>query len=88
MRRDRAMKDSTASPQGSEPQAGPSWKRALPFVLLALAVAVTYSNTLDNGFHLDDFYRIRDNAEIRRLDPMMRHFVDPGTISGSQGISA
>lgn len=87
MRSEQAMKDSVAPPSGSRPADGASWKRALPFVLLVLAVAVTYSNTLDNGFHLDDFYRIRDNPEIRRVDPVMRHFTDPGTISGSQGVS-
>jgi tetratricopeptide (TPR) repeat protein len=63
------------------------WARAVPFLVLTLLVAGTYSNTLWNGFHLDDFYRIRDNPEIRRVQPILRHFVDPGTISGSRGLS-
>lgn len=61
--------------------------RALPFLVLALAVVATYSNTLPNEFHLDDLYRIRDNPEIRRVSPVLRHFTDPGTISGSRGVS-
>lgn len=54
--------------------------------IVALAFLV-YANALQNGFHLDDFYRIRDNPEIRHVAPAWRHFVDPGTISGSQGTS-
>lgn len=61
--------------------------KLLPVLVLAVAVSATYSNTLRNGFHLDDFYRIRDNPEIRRVSPVLRHFVDPGTISGSRGVS-
>ena len=61
--------------------------RAVPILVLALAVAATYSNTLRNGFHLDDLYRIRDNPEIRSVSPVLRHFTDPGTISGSRGVS-
>ena len=63
------------------------WANALPILVLALAVAATYSNTLMNEFHLDDLYRIRDNPEIRRVSPVLRHFTDPGTISGSRGVS-
>jgi tetratricopeptide (TPR) repeat protein len=63
------------------------WRRAFPILLLSLAVAAAYSNTLWNGFHLDDFYRIRDNPEIRQVAPVLRHFADPGTISGSRGVS-
>src|SRR5687767_4113251 len=63
------------------------WTRAVPILALALAVAATYSNTLMNEFHLDDLYRIRDNPEIRRVSPVLRHFTDPGTISGSRGVS-
>ena len=63
------------------------WARAVPVLVLALAVAATYSNTLHNEFHLDDLYRIRDNPEIRRVSPILRHFTDPGTISGSRGVS-
>ncbi|HET6639148.1 MAG TPA: tetratricopeptide repeat protein [Gemmatimonadota bacterium] len=63
------------------------WARAVPILVLTLAVAGTYSNTLRNEFHLDDLYRIRDNPEIRRVSPVLRHFTDPGTISGSRGVS-
>lgn len=61
--------------------------RAIPILVLTLAVAATYSNSLRNDFHLDDLYRIRDNPEIRRVAPVLRHFVDPSTISGSRGVS-
>jgi tetratricopeptide (TPR) repeat protein len=71
----------------SVPAPASAWSRAIPLLLLTLVVAATYSNTLWNGFHLDDLYRIRDNPEIRRVAPVMRHFVDPGTISGSRGVS-
>jgi tetratricopeptide (TPR) repeat protein len=63
------------------------WARAVPILVLTLAVAATYSNTLRNEFHLDDLYRIRDNPEIRRVSPVLRHLTDPGTISGSRGVS-
>jgi tetratricopeptide (TPR) repeat protein len=63
------------------------WGHAVPFLVLTLAVAATYSNTLRNEFHLDDLYRIRDNPEIRSVSPVLRHFTDPGTISGSRGVS-
>lgn len=66
---------------------GHAWIPAILILVLTLAVAATYSNTLRNGFHLDDFYRIRDNPEIRQVSPVLRHFVDPGTISGSRGVS-
>ena len=72
--------DSSGTPRGR-------WTRAVPLLVLALAVAATYSNTLRNDFHLDDLYRIRDNPEIRRVSPVLRHFTDPGTISGSRGVS-
>jgi tetratricopeptide (TPR) repeat protein len=62
-------------------------RNLLPILALVVVVSGTYSNTLRNGFHLDDFYRIRDNPEIRRVSPVLRHFTDPGTISGSRGIS-
>ena len=62
-------------------------RNAVPVLVLLVAVAGTYSNTLRNGFHLDDFYRIRDNPEIRHVSPFLRHFSDPGTISGSRGVS-
>ncbi len=62
-------------------------RRALPILLLVTITALVYANTLRNGFHLDDFYRIVENPEIRRLSPIWRHFTDPATISGSQGTS-
>lgn len=54
---------------------------------IVVVTGLVFANALRNGFHLDDFYRIRDNPEIRHVAPVWRHFVDPGTISGSQGTS-
>lgn len=59
----------------------------VPPLLLAGACALVFANSLDNGFHLDDHYRILDNPEVRRVQPIWRHFLDPSTISGTQGVS-
>src|ERR1700736_2788829 len=46
---------------------------------LALCSAAVSANTLRNGWHLDDAYRILDNPGIQRVSPIWRHFVDPTT---------
>ena len=47
--------------------------------LLVLLPVAVFASSLDNGFHLDDFYRIVDNPGIRQVAPMGRHFTDPST---------
>ena len=59
----------------------------LPPLLIAGGCALVFANTLHNGFHLDDHYRILDNPEIRHVHPIGRHFLDPSTISGTRGVS-
>ncbi|TAJ18341.1 MAG: hypothetical protein EPO68_07960 [Planctomycetota bacterium] len=48
---------------------------------LALLVALAYSNSLDNGFHLDDVYGIQENPAIRDLANVPRFFSDPYTLT-------
>ncbi len=51
-------------------------------VILIIAVAVgVFFNTLNNDFHLDDYYRVVNNPGIQTLSKPWRHFVDPETIS-------
>jgi protein O-mannosyl-transferase len=59
----------------------------VPPLLIAGACALVFANTLPNSFHLDDHYRILDNPEVRRVQPIVRHFLDPSTISGTRGVS-
>ncbi len=48
---------------------------------LVLLSCLTYFNTLDNTFHIDDFSRIVNNPGIRTIQPVTRHFMDPLTMS-------
>ncbi len=56
-------------------------RQSVPVAVLVVAVGLTFANTLHNGFHLDDFYRVVDNPGIHRVWPISRHFLDPGTMS-------
>src|SRR4030042_2137666 len=58
----------------------------LPLGLLAARVVLVYSNTLSNGFHLDDYYMIVKNPGITRVQPLGRHFLDPGTMSSLKSL--
>jgi tetratricopeptide (TPR) repeat protein len=49
--------------------------------VLALLVALAYSNSLDNGFHLDDVYGIEQNPAIRDLANVPSFFADPYTLT-------
>jgi hypothetical protein len=49
--------------------------------LLVALTAATFANTLSNGFHLDDFYRLVDNPAVRTVRPLWRHFVDVHTMA-------
>ena len=50
--------------------------------LLVVACGVVFANTLYNGFHFDDIYRIQGNPGIQDFWPPWRHFTDPYTSSG------
>ena len=54
--------------------------------LIVAAAAIVYSNTLQNGFHLDDYYRVKDNPGIQSIWPAWRHFVEPRTMSALEKI--
>src|ERR1051325_12243621 len=57
-------------------------RRPFSHVLFITAAAMlVYANTLQNAFHLDDFYRVIGNPGIHKLWPIWRHFVDPWTMS-------
>ena len=53
--------------------------RAWHLALLVLVPVLVFSNTLENGYHLDDAYRIKTNTELDRVAPIWRHFLDPYT---------
>jgi tetratricopeptide (TPR) repeat protein len=55
--------------------------RRLATLLLVGATLAAFCNVFDNGFHLDDFYRVVDNPWIQTIRPIWRHFVDPRTMS-------
>jgi hypothetical protein len=49
--------------------------------LVLLAVVLTYGNSLENGFHFDDFHTVVDNVAIRSLKNVPRFFTDTTTFS-------
>jgi len=53
-------------------------------VVFALT-ALTYSNSLDNGFHFDDEHSLTENPHIRTLDNAAQFFMDPQTFSRNPG---
>jgi protein O-mannosyl-transferase len=63
--------------------AGLSWQgwRLIHAGLIALVGILVYANSLWNGFHLDDFYRVVDNPGIQKVWPVWRHFIDPHTMA-------
>ena len=61
-----------------DPQARSSWR--LP-ALLALVIALAYSNGLTIGFHFDDWHALQQNPFVRSLANLPRFFVDPNTTS-------
>lgn len=55
------------------------WTSFLPAILLILLPLTAFSNVYENGYHLDDHYRIVGNPELEHFWPPWRHFVDPAT---------
>jgi tetratricopeptide (TPR) repeat protein len=60
-------------------QRGSRLRTAVHLVLLLLAPAIVFSNTLQNTYHLDSVYRVKNNMELNRLWPPWRFFVDRRT---------
>jgi tetratricopeptide (TPR) repeat protein len=58
-----------------------SARRAIHILLLVVAGAIVFANTLHNELHLDDVYRVEKNHEIERFWPPWRHLTDPRTSS-------
>jgi tetratricopeptide (TPR) repeat protein len=54
--------------------------------VLVVLCALIYSNTLQNGFQLDDFYRIIGNPGVMKIQPIWRHFEDASTISNNTSL--
>ncbi len=52
---------------------------AVHLLILAGACVVTFWNTLNNGFHLDDAFRVVNNEGIQEFWPPWRHFFDETT---------
>ena len=48
-------------------------------VVIVLACVLVYWNTMSNGFHFDDDFRVVDNPGVQEFWPPWRHFADPGT---------
>ncbi len=75
------------APAGLPAARAPSWRaHLLPLLGLAVLTALVFSNTLTNGFHLDDHYIIVNNPELTRVQPFWRHFLDPTTSSSLKSI--
>lgn len=69
--------DAARMHEPDSPQNGLKISRHRLFILLVLsAVAAVYSNSLLNGFHLDDHSVIRGNVYIRRLNNIPAFFLD------------
>jgi thioredoxin-like negative regulator of GroEL len=49
--------------------------------LIALLTAAVFINCLENSFHTDDMYIVKDNPGIRQVSRPWVHFVDPSTMS-------
>src|SRR5882724_5212022 len=56
----------SGAPLGRSPEAGRLARRMIPFLLVALGVAV-YANSFGGAFLLDDLVRITDSPRVRHL---------------------
>ncbi|MBI4832027.1 MAG: tetratricopeptide repeat protein [Candidatus Lindowbacteria bacterium] len=57
------------------------YKLALPVLLLVLAVAVSYANSLDVDFVYDDYAFVVNNTAIRTFTPLSKFFFSPEAFS-------
>jgi tetratricopeptide (TPR) repeat protein len=65
------------SPQLGDTRSRWFWPTAL--ILVSVGIIAAYSNSLNNGFHLDDLWGITPNPFVRSLKFIPRYFVDPST---------
>jgi len=57
-----------------------SWLiRGIHIALLIVITSLVFSNTLDNTYHLDSVYRVKNNTEINKFWPPARFFTDTRT---------
>jgi tetratricopeptide (TPR) repeat protein len=57
-----------------------SWlSRRIHIALLIVITSLVFSNTLDNTYHLDSIYRVKNNTEINEFWPPARFFTDVRT---------
>ena len=56
-------------------------RTVLHLLIVAVACTLVFSNTLENGFQLDDAYRVQSNPGVQEFWPPWRHFLDPSTSS-------
>ena len=56
--------------------------------IIAVIGLLLYASTIDNSFHLDDYYRVYKNPGIEKLWPISRHFTDPSTMASIPRIQA
>ncbi|MCC6933701.1 MAG: hypothetical protein IT292_10700 [Deltaproteobacteria bacterium] len=56
-------------------------RNLIDITIIVLVSLACFSNTLENSFHLDDFYRVQDNPGIQSIAPLWRHFVEPRPMS-------
>ena len=61
------------------------WSGAWAPVLLVVAVAVTFANSVHEGFHFDDRHSLVENPHIRSLAAIPDFFVDPQSFSRNRG---
>ncbi len=54
---------------------------ATALIAALAAVCAAYANSLQNGFHFDDFHTVIDNPAIRSLRNLPRFFTDASTFS-------
>ena len=57
-------------------------------ILLIVLTGIVYINSLNNGFHFDDYHHIVKNKHIRSLSNIPRFFIDMNTFSFSDESSS
>ena len=58
----------------------------LHYLVIAVAIALVFANSLHGDYHLDSIYRVEQNSNLEQLFPLHRHFIDPAT-SATLGVA-